>query len=105
MFVDVDNGGKWRCRCDVRGLTMILRQTLEKPVNGYWDGGKKQVFDWTIDSQPKTDSKGQYIRIGSFAANHWFHVALGKTDKLTLSFAKRHLRAITRGTSTFKYID
>lgn len=84
---------------------MILRQTLVKPVHGYWDGGAKQVFDWAVDSGAHTDSKGQFVRIGSFAANHWFHVALGRTDKLTLANAKRHLQAVTRIASTFEYIE
>ena len=84
---------------------MILRQTLEKPVHGYWDGGAKQVFDWTIDGMPKTDSKGQFVKIGSWSANHWFNVALGKTDKLTLSYAMNHLKASTKIPSTFEYIE
>ena len=84
---------------------MKLRQTLEKAINGYWDGGKKQVFEWGIEGSPATDSKGQYVRIGSYYANHWFHVASGKTEKLTLSYAKQHLQAVTRIPSTFEYID
>jgi len=84
---------------------MKLRQTLEKPVNGYWYGGKKQVFEWGIEGSPATDSKGQYVRIGSYSANYWFHVALGRTMKLTLSYAKRHLRAITKLPSTFEYVE
>ena len=83
---------------------MILRQTLAQPVNGYWDGGAKQVFDWEIDGEPNQDSKGQFIRIGSWAANRWFNVAVGKTIKLTLSYAKRHLQAATKISSTFEYI-
>jgi hypothetical protein len=81
-------------------MTLVLRQTLSKPVNGYWDGGAKRVFDWRIDG-----STGQYVRIGSFDANHWFHVAVGKTDKQTLSYAKKHLARSTRCPSTFEYID
>ena len=84
---------------------MKLRQTLDYPIDGYWDGGKKQVFDWGIDGSPIRDNKGQYVRIGSLSANHWFHVALGKTVKLTLANAKRHLRAVTRVPSSFEYID
>lgn len=84
---------------------MLLRQTLAYPIDGAMrDGGKKHVFDWSIDGHPKTDSKGQYVRIGSFAANHWFHVALGKTTKATLANAKKHLRAITRAPCIFEYI-
>ena len=84
---------------------MELRQTLAEPINGFWDGGKKQVFDWFIDRAPKTDSKGQFVRIGSFTANHWFCVAVGKTEKLTLSYAKQHLQAVTQVFSTFEYVD
>lgn len=84
---------------------MKLRQTLDKPTYGYWDGGAKQVFDWGIEGSPTTDSRGEYVKIGSFSANHWFHVALGRTVKLTLSYAMRHLKAVTRVGSTFQYID
>ena len=70
---------------------MTLKQTLNAPISGYWDGGTKSVFEWTIDGQPQTDSKGQFVRVGSFAANNWFMVALGKTDKMTLGNARRRL--------------
>ena len=83
---------------------MFLRQTLEKPVNGYWDGGARQTFDWYIVGTPHTDSKGKFVKIGSFCANHFFHVALGKTDKLTLSYAKKRLESSTKLKSTFEYI-
>ena len=85
---------------------MFLRQTLEKPTHGYWDGGAKQVFDWHIQGSPATDSRGRYVKIGSLSANYWFHVAYGKTDKLTLSYAKKHLRAVTRiPIAKFEYIS
>lgn len=75
----------------------MLRQTLDHPIAGYWDGGLKQVFDWEIELHSGgVDSKGRYIRVGSWGANHWFHVALGKTDRLTLTYARKHLVAVTR---------
>lgn len=77
---------------------MKLIQTLEKPINGYWDGGAKQVFEWTIDDRGIMD-----VRVGSWEANHFFTVKRGKTAKLTLCNAKRHLKAITRIPSTFEY--
>ncbi len=83
---------------------MILRQTLVKPVNGYWDGGAKQVFDWNIRGLEGHDSKGTYTRIGSFEANYWFNVAKGRTDRQTLSYAKKRLQASTSVPSTFEYI-
>jgi len=81
---------------------MKLRQTL---YNWRWDGGPKQQFDWSIEGSPATDSTGQYARIGSFGAKYWFHVAAGKTEKLTLSYAKRHLQSSTGYPSTFEYIE
>ncbi len=85
---------------------MKLRQTLVHAVNGYWDGGPKQVFDWSIEkSRTGKDQKGTYVRVGSWCANHWFHVALGDTDKLTLSYAKQHLRKIAKIPCTFEYVE
>mgnify|MGYP001609669173 CR=1 FL=1 len=86
---------------------MILRQTLDKPTHGYWDGGAKSIFDWSIEGSPATGSKGQYVRVGSWRANHWFHVAIGKTVKLTLANARRRLLASMRRqgiTGRFEYI-
>lgn len=83
---------------------MILRQTLKEAVGGYWDGGIKKVFNWSIDGQPQQDKKGRFVRIGSWEANHWFHVAMGKSEIQTLSNAKRHLRTTTKIPSTFEYI-
>lgn len=75
---------------------MKLRQTLEQPISGYWDGGKKQTFEWEIEKyHGGKDSRGYFVRIGCWSANHWFHVSLGKTEKLTLSYAKKHLRAVS----------
>ena len=90
---------------------MLLRQTLQRPVHGYWDGGAKQVFDWEVeggyveDGYFGKDAEGTFERIGLWSANHWFHVAHGKTEKLTLSYAKQHLRFTTRIPSTFEYIN
>lgn len=85
---------------------MILRQTLVNAVNGYWDGGKKRIFDWTIDSLGGgSDSRGEFVRIGCYTANHWFYVSKGKTDKLTLAYAKNHLTSVTTVQSTFEYIE
>ena len=72
---------------------MVLKLTLTKPINGYWDGGPKQVFNYSIDGDVQRDSKGQYVRVGSWEANSWFHVSVGKTVKQTLANARRHLLA------------
>lgn len=44
---------------------MILRQTTEKAGYGYWDGGAKDTFDWSITGQAQEDKKGKYVKIGS----------------------------------------
>ncbi len=85
---------------------MILRQTLDKPIYGYWDGGAKSVFDWFIEGT-SVDNKGEFVKIGSWGANHWFHVAKGKTDKQTLANARRRLSACMKRqgiTGKFEYI-
>lgn len=87
---------------------MKLIQEFKEPIGGYWDGGVKSRFEWEINGQPKTDSKGQFIKIGSWEANYWFHVGLGKTEKLTLSYAKKHLKSLAQRKNkecTFQYAD
>jgi len=85
---------------------MKLRQTLEEPVNGYWNGGMKQCFDWEVEERHGgKDARGVFARVGCWAANHFFHVSQGKTEKETLSNARRHLKASTRIASTFAYIE
>ncbi len=85
---------------------MKLLQILEKPEFGYWDGGAKKEFEWSIEyTRHGEDKRGEFVRVGSWCANHWFHVALGKTEKLTLSYAKKHLKRITKVPCKFEYID
>jgi len=87
---------------------MRLKQTIDKPIHGYWDGGKKQVFYWEIDGAPQHDNRGKFVRVGSYEANHWFHVALGKTEKQTLSYAKKRLQTLIdngKHTCIFEYVN
>lgn len=87
---------------------MILRQTFEKPMQGYWDGGPKRIFDWAIDSTtPGLDNQGFYIRVGSWSANHHFYVSLGKTEKQTLANIRRkltHLAKTRAEKCSFEYL-
>lgn len=69
---------------------MRLKVTMKEPVGGYWDGGKKSEFFFEIEPFPFQEG---FTKIGSWAANHFFHVKTGKTEKLTLSYAKKHLWA------------
>jgi hypothetical protein len=95
---------------------MVLVQTLERPVHGYWDGGAKQVFHWTIENSsavkgrdfdpPLRHKNRWYVKIGSWSANTWFYVLKGKTAKLTLANARRHLQAVSRvSIKSFEYIE
>jgi hypothetical protein len=87
-------------------MELILVQKLDKPYPGYWEGGPKQAFEWRIERHfGGTDSKGKFVRVGSWCANHWFYVAVGKTDKATLGNARRHLRAITKVPCEFWYLE
>jgi len=70
---------------------MQLITYTNREINGYWDGGSKNQFTWTL-GKIQTDEKGTFQRIHGWEANYWFHVAKGKTDKLTLSNALRHLK-------------
>ncbi len=87
---------------------LVLRQTLKEPIDCpfSWDGGKKQVFQWSINGNHGYDSKGYFVRIDSWTANHWFHVAEGRTVKLTLRNAMFHLRGTEIGRqSKFEYVE
>lgn len=70
--------------------------TLKNETNGYWDGGLKKRFEIELDKDLnnnlniKHDSKGKFIKVHCYGANHWWHCALGKTEKQTLSYAVRY---------------
>ncbi len=68
---------------------MELLIKLEHPINGYWDGGAKKSFAYSIHGNPHKDSKGYFVKVGSFSANNWFNVACAKTVKGTLGNVRR----------------
>jgi len=86
---------------------MTLVQTFTNPISGYFDNGPKQHFEWNIEPlHCGQDSKGKFVRIGSWEANHWFNITLGKTDKITLSNARQKLAASAKRANqkcTFEY--
>lgn len=65
--------------------TLVLRMTLDKPIGGYWDGGLKSVFDFTVQREYSDGMS----RVGSYEMSQWFEVKTGKTEKQTLSNIKR----------------
>lgn len=64
--------------------------TLERPVQGYWDGGAKSEFEFTptVERTPGPPA----IRWGSYAANLWFVIEVGPSLKSHLAKLRRKLR-------------
>ena len=76
-------------------MGMILIQKLNYKINGYWDGGPKDTFEWYIlPFGGGRDKKGEFVKVGSFEANHWFCISKGKTEKATLGRVKTKLRTM-----------
>jgi len=86
-----------------------LMQKFSKPISGYWDGGQKQTFFWEIDTHSvNKDKKGYFVKVGSWEANCWFMVSLAKTEKITLSYAKKRLQKSANSHSEiceFEYME
>ncbi len=87
---------------------MILKQTFSEPIQGYFDYGPKTIFEWKIDGLPLEDDKGKFVKVGSWDANKWYMVSLGKTEKQTLANLRRKLQSYAKRCSkncTFEYIE
>lgn len=83
---------------------LYLKFILGKEVSGYWDGGSRKVFWFSIDH----NFLNKTSKVGSFSANFWKIVKTGKTDKQTLSYIKPTLRLFARQhetTCTFEYVE
>lgn len=68
---------------------------LDKPTNGYWDGGAKQRFVFEVIRE-SSDNKGYILQWGAWSANFWFWSAKGKTPKLSASYAIRRIRNLCK---------
>ena len=68
---------------------MILRLELNEAISGFWDGGKKRFFDFTIEKPISSDLKGKYVKIGCYDMNYWFNVAWSGSQKKTFANVKR----------------
>lgn len=77
---------------EILGEILSHRVTIKtaKPVQGFWDGGKKDTFEFipTIERTPGPTA----IRWGSYAANLWVVVEVGKGFKQHLNKLRRTLR-------------
>lgn len=82
---------------------------LKEPIGGYWDGGAKQIFIFSIDDIQKNE-KGYCARISSWEANFWFHVGAGKkklmSEKqiLTNALKSKSLRKIKSLAKSIKIV-
>jgi hypothetical protein len=73
---------------------MEIEIKLKNPISGYWDGGKKDHFVFTPESE-LYPVEGQQ-KWGCYEANNWFRVKIGKTDKLSVKYAMQHLKKFIR---------
>lgn len=74
-------------------MALVLHQILDKPVPAGMYSTPTTVFRWSIEGSPMTDAKGQFVRVGSYLANCWFHVSVGKDIKQTFANVRRRLQA------------
>jgi hypothetical protein len=71
---------------------------LPKPIDGYWDGGKKDYFEFTPEKANFT-SGPLAVKWGSFSANFWIAVdCVQDTVEKHLKSAVRKLRTTIRKT-------
>ena len=66
---------------------MKLIQRLNKKIGGFWDGGLKDTFEWTVDFKHKGPKEGT-VAVGSWEANHWFCMSGRGGERAILNRAK-----------------
>lgn len=79
--------------------TIIL--TTGSPIVGYWDGGAKSRFEFTLDAVLK-DDKGRFAKWGSWQANFWFTCGYGRSLKHAARIAATKLARLFRVRVPFK---
>lgn len=90
-------------------MALIIRQTFARPISGFWDGGPKRIFEWSIDALRSTPT---HAVVGSWDANHWFKVKRMKTERQILGIALRRLKKTSANYSlktgnpvSFEYVE
>lgn len=84
-------------------LTATIK--LKAPISGHWNNGAKDTFNLMLGDVYK-DEKGEFQRVDCYEGNTYFHVAKGKSDKLTFSYAirrmfdRKNIASITYGYET-----
>jgi hypothetical protein len=84
---------------EIGGTTMQITIKFNKPIGGYWDGGLKSGGTFEVNRFKNLSNK--HTCFGCWALNHYFNVKTGRTDKETISRAKRHLKKHCRQPFTF----
>lgn len=69
---------------------MKIQVNFDKPVNGFWDGGAKT--SGTFEDDPCHRQSAEHTCFGSWELNFFFNVKTGRSDKETISRAKRYIR-------------
>ena len=69
---------------------MQIAIKFDKPINGYWDGGAKSEAIFEVDRLHSKTNK--HTCFGDWGINYWFNIKTGRTDKETISRAKRWIK-------------
>lgn len=74
---------------------MKLRLKLSRKINGWWDQGPEDTFDFTVQPEPWDVSDGK-TQVGSLDANYWFLVNCRGDEKKVLQKARYHIERTMR---------
>ena len=80
---------------------MKIEIAFDKPVNGWWDGGAKSGGEFEVENCHR--SSELHTCFGSWRLNTYFNVKTGRTDKETISRAKRWIKDHCR--QSFKFVE
>ena len=80
-----------------------LLLTLDKPRSGWWDGGAKQRGMFEVEGCHKQSE--EHTCFGSWEFNFFFNVKTGRSEKETLSRAKRYLKRHTTVPHTLEEVE
>lgn len=91
-----------------------IKVVLKEPINGYWDGGKKQYFTFiptffktnsNMEEYSKKFKPHDVIRWGSYDANFFFSSRSGISWKDAIRIAKGKILKLYKGKSEIKEIN
>jgi hypothetical protein len=74
-----------------KGEYPVIHVDMGKPISGFWDGGPKQIFDFTPSPKPEF-IPGTKIEWGSWSANFFFTTSSGRSWNEAASIAKKWIK-------------